>query len=120
MNRVLIVDDEYVIRESLSDFFSFILSMEVLVAENGQEALRILQDNEIDLVITDIDMPVMNGLDLAKAIHSSSPDQNIIMMSGRDHSKEVSDLLQRNVIIGFIAKPFNLIDLKNQLNYLAS
>ncbi len=120
MNRILIVDDEYVIRESLSDFFSFVLSIDVQVAENGQEAWEIFQDKNFDLILTDIDMPEMNGIELVKKINQLNPHQNVIMMSGRDHSDEVNLLLKQGIVNGFLAKPFNLVDLKNYLTSMSA
>jgi YesN/AraC family two-component response regulator len=79
--RILIVDDELEIREMLSRHFRF-QSMDVETAGNGKEALEIMAEKKIDVVISDIMMPEMNGIDLLRRIQSEYPMTHAIMMTG--------------------------------------
>ncbi|MFP4175661.1 MAG: response regulator [Planctomycetota bacterium] len=79
--RLLIVDDEREIREMLSRHFRM-LDYEVLTAGDGFEALDQLSENRIDVVISDIKMPRMNGTDLLKKIKSQYPMVRVIMITG--------------------------------------
>ena len=79
--RILIVDDEEDIRAvldiSLSD-----LGYEVYTAENGEEALRILSEINPPIVLTDIRMPVMDGIELLRRIKQANPETEVIMVTG--------------------------------------
>lgn len=82
--NVLIVDDESFVRRSLSEMlgsanhnFSIIGS-----AENGLEAVQFLKEHMVDLVISDIRMPGMDGLELAKHIHECYPDTETVLLTG--------------------------------------
>lgn len=82
--NVLIVDDESFVRRSLSEMlgnanhnFSIIGS-----AENGLEAVQLLKEHTVDLVISDIRMPGMDGLELARHIHECYPDIETVLLTG--------------------------------------
>ena len=63
--KVLFVEDEVIIREKVVSSLKYIVS-EVVSASNGLEALEILQTFEADLIITDLEMPYLNGVELIK------------------------------------------------------
>ncbi|MBL4889114.1 MAG: response regulator [Candidatus Lindowbacteria bacterium] len=72
---ILVVDDEEDFRSVLESILSE--SYNVKTAENGEAALNILNDGGVDLIITDVHMPVMNGIDLVKRVRNSADLQNI-------------------------------------------
>jgi two-component system cell cycle sensor histidine kinase/response regulator CckA len=80
---VLVVDDENGIREFLCTYLKS-KSFVVLSAESGEDALRIWaeEDGRIDLLLTDVVMPGINGKDLADRLQSERPDLRVIFMSG--------------------------------------
>lgn len=79
--RILIVDDEEDNRKMLSRHFRF-NGYEVETAEHGEEALEILEEKKIDIVISDIMMPVLDGIGLLKELHSTYPTVHTIMITG--------------------------------------
>lgn len=79
--RLLIVDDEADIREMLARHFRF-LGLSVSTAENGREALEILRREKTDIVISDIMMPEMNGIELLRALRAEYPMVHSIMITG--------------------------------------
>lgn len=81
MVRVLLVDDHDDVRVTLTRALKR-LGHEVAQASNGAEALRALRDTPCDLVITDINMPEMDGIELVLAIRSERADLPVIAMSG--------------------------------------
>lgn len=79
--HILIVDDEKQIRDTLSRHFR-IKGLDVDVAANGVEAMRILSENVIRVVITDIQMPEMDGIELLRKIRSVHPMTRVIVITG--------------------------------------
>lgn len=79
--RILVVDDENEIRDMLSRHFRFI-GYEVNTAANGQEALEILEKERTDIVISDIMMPVMGGIEMLDTIRQQYPMVHVIMITG--------------------------------------
>ena len=79
--KLLIVDDEEEIRSALSRHFRF-KGYSVLTAGNGSEALAVMSSNNIDVVISDIVMPIMDGVDLLRALRNDYPMVRTIMITG--------------------------------------
>ncbi|MCM8538718.1 MAG: response regulator [Lentisphaeraceae bacterium] len=79
--NLLIVDDEVEIREMLARHFSF-EDYNVFQAEDGLEALEILNSNKIDLIISDIVMPRMSGVELLEIVHKEFPMIRVNMITG--------------------------------------
>lgn len=81
--RILIVEDQTLVRGAISSLLDMEMAIEVVAqANNGEEAWQILQrQRDIDLVLTDIEMPVMSGLELAANIVESKFEMNIVIMT---------------------------------------
>ena len=79
--NLLIVDDEQEIREMLSRHFLF-EGFNIFQAEDGLEALEVLNKQKIDLVISDIVMPRMSGVELLEIIHKEFPMIRVNMITG--------------------------------------
>ncbi len=79
--RILVVDDEKNIQEMLSRHFRF-LGYDVLTASNGREALELMDKKRCDVVITDIKMPVMDGVELIRQVHKQYPMTHVIVITG--------------------------------------
>ena len=82
MSKVLIVDDETSLRITLSEFLKR-EGYEVNSAENVESAILLLQENEYDVVLSDIIMPEQTGVSLLKYIREIKPDIQVIMMTGQ-------------------------------------
>ena len=107
--RILVVDDEQIIRESLS----FILKKEgynVEEAANGKDALMKHEINPFDIIITDIEMPEMKGVDLLKQIRQRTP-QTLVVIITAFGSVETAVLALREGAADYILKPVNFDDL---------
>lgn len=103
--KILLVDDDNIFREEFVECFG---GYGFVQAANGQEALRILQKpNEIDLVITDVRMPGMDGLTLLEKINEVAPGTGAIVITGYS-SKEVVLKALRGKADDFLEKPFDL------------
>ena len=102
---ILLVDDEADLREvldiSLSD-----TGYNVLTAENSTQALKILNDNDIPVVITDIKMPGIDGIELLRKIKSKNPETEVIMLTGHG-DLELAIKSLKHEATDFITKPIN-------------
>ena len=103
---ILVVDDELLIRDLLYDFFSG-QGWHIAVAENGEKALAVLQDKEIDLVLSDIKMPEMDGLQLAETLKERHPDLPVVLMTGYPSVESAVSALRAKVE-DYVIKPFNI------------
>ncbi|MEA1971885.1 MAG: response regulator [Candidatus Cloacimonadota bacterium] len=114
MNRkILVVDDEENIREIISEFLETI-GYDVVGAEDGSQAIRECGNKKFDLVITDIRMPNMNGLDLLKKLKKIMPDLPVILMTGYQPSKSQEETLTARAD-GYLLKPFSLNTLRQAI-----
>jgi two-component system, chemotaxis family, response regulator PixH len=100
--RILIVDDEKHIRESLVEFLATEKNLHVETASNGQEALEKISENKPHLVILDKDMPIMNGLELYSKLKANSEYKDISVIF---HTANPKDLPRKSV---FLEKPCDL------------
>ncbi len=102
---VLLVDDEEGIRRVLSVVIKD-AGFRVLTAASGAEALDILTDNDVELVVSDIKMPGMDGLELLQKIKRNWPDSEVIMITGHGDIGSAIESLRRGAA-DFITKPFH-------------
>jgi len=113
MDKILIVDDEPTVRDALSDILTF-LGYQVVTAGTGGDALRTFLDDSISLVLTDMDMPEMDGLTLAVHIKDKSPNTPVVIMTGF-HREAVTEKLEGRYVDSIILKPFRLEEIENTL-----
>jgi signal transduction histidine kinase len=109
---VLVVDDEEVIRDLCARALK---SYQVLEAANGDEALSILEKEDVDVVLTDIMMPHTNGLELLQQIKNKQPNQAVIVMTGYADKDIILKALKADAD-DFINKPINLLQLRTVID----
>lgn len=103
--RILIVDDEVLIRNILTEILGEKYSCST--ANSGEEALKLLQTEEFNLVLSDIEMSGMNGIELISHVHKFSPETVVVMISGsQDIESAIGSL--RVGAFDYIKKPFDL------------
>ena len=108
MYRILLVDDEKMELEALKNYIDWkTLGIDhVDTAKNGKAAYELVLDRQPDIVITDIQMPVMDGIDLAKKIYEWNRDIKIIFLTGYDDFAYIKEAFQVNAV-NYILKPFS-------------
>lgn len=91
--NILVVDDEPIMREAYVTMIDWEKNGFTLVgsAKNGSAAMKIMHENEVDIVITDLKMPVMSGLELIRKAHAEFPKVKFIVVSGFDDFQLVKD-----------------------------
>ncbi len=99
MYNLIIVDDESGTHELLKEYIEEIIGGYRVVGcfLNGEEAVRYIKDNEVDVVLTDIKMPVMNGLELCEYISKNKPDINVVILSGYGEFEYAKKAIEYNV-----------------------
>ena len=106
METILFVDDEESILNVASEFFKR-QGYQTLTASNGVEALEVLKNETVDCCFTDINMPVMNGLDLAENIRLQDNTMPVIVMTGYPSLENTIQTI-KNGVVDFLIKPVNL------------
>jgi two-component system nitrogen regulation response regulator NtrX len=101
--KVLLVDDEPAILELLKEFFTT-KGFEVQTAGCDSEAMAIASEGNLDLVISDIDLTVTDGLDLLKELKTEHPDLPVIMLTGMGYDEALIGDAQENGASGFVSK----------------
>ena len=104
---ILIVDDDKMILDLLSEVFTKMYDLKVFKAENGLDGLDIFEKERIDIVLTDICMPGMDGIELSKRIRNQSPDTKIALMTGGD-ADIAKELLNDGTANFLFMKPFSV------------
>jgi response regulator RpfG family c-di-GMP phosphodiesterase len=103
--RVLVVDDESAIREILSDLLSF--NYDCATAVSAEEALELLSVKKFDLIISDITMGGMSGLEMIPLVANVSPETVVVMISGMQTIESAIEALRVGAF-DYIMKPFDL------------
>jgi YesN/AraC family two-component response regulator len=112
--RVLLVDDESQSRKSLVRVLTRMGLETVVEAATGEEALRLLPQLRPELIITDCQMPGMDGVRLTKALRATGIAMPIIMISGATE-RAMIDAALRAGVTRFLAKPVEMADLRDAL-----
>ena len=117
--KVMIVDDEAIIREGLNYLLKDILKGYDVIgtAEHGAEALKLLKRELPQVLITDIRMPVMDGIQLCKEVRNSYPQLPIIIISGHEEFQYAKQALQLGVS-DYLLKPVDRVELAVALEKL--
>ncbi len=115
-NHILIVDDNPHMSSLLSDILDF-FDYKAVGARDGEEALRTLGDRSFDMVITDLRMPKMNGMDLLRTLKEKFPQLPVVVITGFGTDTSRSDAFAAHAD-GFLAKPFKVDQIKELLKKL--
>lgn len=114
---VLYVEDEDVIRLNVESCLKFLFK-NTIVASNGQEGLHKFLEEDIDLIITDLNMPMKNGISMIKDIKKISPYLPIIVTTAC--TSEVTDEVKDLGIETFVLKPFDIKELISKVYDLSA
>lgn len=115
--RLIIVDDELMARESLKRYIAEkCVDFEVAgLFKNGQEAIDFIDQNKIDVVFTDVRMPKLDGMELAKYINENRPEIKVVIVSGYSEFDYAQKAIKYNVQ-DYLLKMFEPMELFNTLD----
>jgi CheY-like chemotaxis protein len=114
--HLLVVDDNEAMQKLLSSALSF-MGYDVTLAGNGLEASTIFVSGSYDLVMTDFQMPLMNGCELSRIVKEQSPKTPVVVVTGCCDDTQW-EKLNRNGVDAIIQKPFKLKEIENTLHKL--
>lgn len=114
--KFLFVEDEKDLLDIISETLEK-LGVSFFTAKNGEEGIAVLKEHasEIDIVVTDISMPIMNGLEMIKEIKSLYPNLEIIIMTAHTESKYMTEAKEYGVN-EYLLKPFDFIKFIELIN----
>ncbi len=111
---ILVVDDEPRIRELLRETLRD-MGHEVAVAKDSEEALKRFHAGGVDIIVTDMDMPRIDGLELIERVLAEKHDIDVIAITGHTLRYNYTDVIAAGAA-DFISKPFTLVELEAKLN----
>ena len=106
MSNILLIDDERAIRKTLTDILSF-EGYKIREAGDGEEGLKMFQEKNYDVVLCDIKMPRMDGIEFLDKASAINPDVPIIMVSGHGNIETAVDAVKKGAF-DYISKPPDL------------
>lgn len=113
---MLIVDDQIGIRLLLAEVFKD-EDFEILMAENGKEAIEHAYKNRPDIVLLDMKLPGMSGLEIFKKFKTIIPDTQVVIMTAYGEMEMVEQAIDMGASYYFL-KPFDIFDLKDKVSGL--
>jgi DNA-binding NarL/FixJ family response regulator len=118
IKKVILVEDHPILLESISLLISTLPNIELVgKAANGLKALQILEKEEVDIVVSDVMMPVMNGIELAWKVKQTYPEIKILMLTVSEDSQTIKNALQAGAD-GFIFKSAEKEELEEAISCL--
>ena len=109
--KILIVDDEENILNSLKRLFRK-ENYHILTVLSGEEGLEVLDQHEVDLIISDLKMPFMDGVEFLALAKEKNPNALRIMLTGHADLKSVIEAIDKGEVYRFLLKPWNDDELK--------
>ncbi len=123
MKSILLIDNDELTLFGLAKAISNVAKeAEVLTARHGVQAVEILSSHPVDLIVTDLKVPVMNGYELVDYANRNFPCIPVYVMT-RDYLPDVKTRLRTSAVTGFVSKPFSFrqvaADISNRLEAVA-
>ena len=115
MKRVLLVDDQAAIRRLISEVLEE--DFNIMSASNGEDAVGVAEKFKPDIILLDIGLPGISGIDLIPIFKEISPKSKILMLTGSISNSTMNQAKSLGVS-GFIEKPFDILEIKNEIMYI--
>lgn len=117
--NLLYVDDEFLNLSLFKNIFK--KNFNVITAESGEEGLKILRENNtVSVVISDMKMPGMNGVDFIRKAKKDYPSIAYFILTGFDINDEIAAALDENIIKMCFSKPLNKLEIESSINEVLS
>ena len=110
-SKILVVDDDKTVRGFLELFLKTKGFANVVSAENGEDAIKIVEKENIKLILLDVMLPGMNGVEVLRKIKAINKDISVIMITGYPDEEKAKEAIREGVY-DYIIKPFDLFYLE--------
>jgi len=117
MSKILVVDDNPGVRRLLSEYLQS-EGYKVEVAKNGMEALKIIKEDRDMMIILDLKMPGMDGLEVLKEMNRLSLGIPVLVMTAYSEIKNLFEMKAIGLVKDYISKPFNLNELLHKVRVI--
>jgi len=111
---VLVVDDEEGVRDLIVDALSMV-SINTITANHGMQALNLIRENNVDLVVLDVNMPVMDGFEVLEKLRSTGNNLPVIILTARLDREDIKQGFDLGAD-DFVRKPFGIEELTLRIN----
>ncbi|MFZ9045437.1 MAG: response regulator [Cyclobacteriaceae bacterium] len=115
--KILLADDHKIIRDVLARLITESITDDLSIATNGKEALNKLEQEQFDLLITDLNMPVMDGLELVRNLSNQNIEVKTLVLTMRDDAETIEALMQFK-IDGYVLKEGDTEEFKNAVEMI--
>ena len=115
--NLLVIDDDITASFIIFEAFSKVMGHNVYCSNNGKDGIEMFKNNKFDLIITDINMPEMDGYETARQIRKYDKKIPIIALTGSPDA-DLSDKVKKNFMNAFVLKPYNIFSLALLINSL--
>lgn len=112
--KILVVDDEQDVRETLESVLAK-LEYDPIVAASGNEALELMRTNKIDIILSDLYMPEMDGIELLKRVKTENRNIVFLMITAHPTIETAVDAIKKGAY-DYLTKPFHIDEVKMKLN----
>jgi signal transduction histidine kinase len=112
--KILLIEDEYLVRESYMEMLRF-LNYDVETADNGVEGVKKVKNGDFDIVITDLNMPIMDGMETLRQIKKDKPEVEVIVVTGFATIENAISAMKSGAF-DYITKPVSLEHVRLVLN----
>lgn len=110
--RIMIVDDHRAVHKALTEMISFVDDFDLVAqASNGQEAVELCKEHQPDVIVMDVVMPIMDGVEATKRILAMNPDVKIVALSSFQDKESVNAML-KNGASGYVLKNASVDELE--------
>jgi DNA-binding NtrC family response regulator len=121
-HKILVVDDETMVAQEISSIIKETDKYDVVIANSGEDAIKFIKssnfDDDFDVILLDIRMPKMSGIETLQKIHAMKPSIRVIMVTALDDAKNAWDALKGGAF-DYITKPFKNDDLIKRVGIAA-
>jgi DNA-binding NarL/FixJ family response regulator len=120
LTKILIADDHHLVAESLSILLEMVDEFEVVgTVSNGWQVLNFLENDEADVILTDLHMPLLNGIDMAIRVYEQHPLVKVVILTMSEEANHIKEALQAGVH-GYVMKSAERPELIRAIRTVAS
>jgi len=113
--NILIIDDEESLVTLMKEILQLDTNLNIFTAFSGKDAIKLIDENEFVLIISDIQMPGINGIDIYQHLKLQKMEDRLIMVTGNPYINEIAEFLKNNKI-KYLKKPFELMEFRRLVN----